>query len=52
MTFANCAPTILPFASISPANVVTPAMLTLSKFVCPSMSKSPVAYIFPVTLTP
>ena len=30
----------LPFASMLPAKVVTPAMLTLSKFVWPSTSKS------------
>ena len=41
----------------TPLNVVTPAMLTLSKFVCPSTSKSPlisadVAVTIPVILTP
>ena len=32
------------------AKVVTPAMLTLSKFVCPSTSKSPFASILPVNV--
>ena len=34
--------------STFPAAVVTPAILTLSKFVCPSTSKSPFASIAPV----
>ena len=33
-----------------PAAVVTPAILTLSKFVCPSTSKSPFASILPVNV--
>ena len=42
---------------ISPVTVATPTMLTLSKFVCPSTSKSPlisapVATTVPVTVTP
>ena len=44
-------------ASTIPLNVETPAMLTLSKFVCPSTSKSPfisapVATTVPVIRTP
>ena len=35
-----------------PAKVVTPAILTLSKFVCPSTSKSPFKSEFPSTTKP
>ena len=39
-----------PSALIAPVKVVTPAMLTLSKFVWPSTSKSPLASIAPVNV--
>ena len=47
----------LPPIVVLVAIVVTPAILTLSKFVCPSTSKSPlisadVAVTIPVILTP
>ena len=40
----------VPSNSAVPVNVVTPATLTLSKFVCPSTSKSPFASIAPVNV--
>ena len=44
------APTILPFASINPANVDTPATFKSSSSVYPSTSKLPLASIFPVNV--
>ena len=51
-------PTVTTLPDVKLATLVTPAMLTLSKFVCPSTSKSPliVALLlivaFPVTSIP